>query len=60
MTDADPQRLNEIHAKIRRIVGHNELSPKQWTTLRTLIIEATGPMPTTLNELFPGLFSSKE
>jgi hypothetical protein len=60
MKDADPQRLNEIHAKMRRIIGHNELSPRQWKTLRTLIIEATGPMPLTLNDLFGDLFSSKE
>jgi hypothetical protein len=60
MNDADPQRLNEIHAKMRRIIGHRELSPRQWRTLRSLIVEATGTVPTTLDELFGDLFSSKE
>jgi hypothetical protein len=42
MNDADPQRLNEIHSRMRRIVGHKELSPRQWKSLWTLIAEATG------------------
>jgi hypothetical protein len=42
MNDADPQRLSEIQSKLRRIVGHKELSPRQWRSLWTLIAEATG------------------
>lgn len=42
MSDADQERLNEIHAKMRRIVGHKELSTRQWKTLWALLAEATG------------------
>jgi hypothetical protein len=41
--NADQARLNEIHSKMRRIVGHKEqLSSKQWRSLRALIQAATG------------------
>jgi hypothetical protein len=42
MNDADPQRLSEIHSKLRRIVGHKELSPRQWRSLEALTRAATG------------------
>jgi hypothetical protein len=34
--NADQQRLEQIRAKIRRINGHGELSPKQWQSLIAL------------------------
>jgi hypothetical protein len=40
MTDVDEQRLEQIRAKIRRIDGHKELSPKQFESLRALVQEA--------------------
>jgi hypothetical protein len=39
MNDAD-QRLDQIRAKIRRINGHKELSPKQWQSLKALVQES--------------------
>jgi hypothetical protein len=40
--NADQARLNEIHSKMRRIVGHKEeLSAKQWRTLEALARAAT-------------------
>jgi len=39
MTDVDEQRLNQIRAKLRRIAGNKELSPKQWQSLKALTQE---------------------
>jgi hypothetical protein len=53
MSDADQERLNEIHSRMRRIVGHKELSPRQWKSLWALLAEATGRKECPFCDLLP-------
>jgi hypothetical protein len=39
MTGVDEQRLNQIRAKLRRIAGNEQLSPKQFEALQSLVQE---------------------
>jgi hypothetical protein len=51
MNDADQQRLSGFRAKLRRIEGHKELSPKQVETAKALVQEIVKLDGTDLDEL---------
>jgi hypothetical protein len=56
MNDAQQQRLSSLRAKLRRIEGHKELSPKQEESALALMREIVKLDGTDIDELFQ-LFS---
>ena len=52
MNDAHQQRLSALRAKLRRIDGHKELSPKQSETAAAIVREIVQLDGTDLDELF--------
>jgi hypothetical protein len=51
MNDADQQRLSALRAKLRRIDGHKELSPKQFDTALAITREIVKLDGTDIDEL---------
>ena len=51
MNDATQQRLSALRAKLRRIEGHKELSPKQAETATAIVREIVKLDGTDLDEL---------
>lgn len=58
MNDAHQQRLSALRAKLRRIDGHKELSPKQQESALAVMREIVQLDGTDIDELFNSL--SKE
>lgn len=51
MNDVEQQRLSALRAKLRRIDGHKELSPKQSATAAAIVREIVKLDGTDIDEL---------